>query len=86
MDLGEVCAEDAIEGCPHVERRRIDLLALGSCFGQGRNIPIGPDGQCRNGGLQLTITVLELGLVEVVKIERLGQSEDMFSTVIADEG
>ena len=69
MDLGEVCAQNAIQGGPHIERRRVDLLALGPCFGQGWNIPIGPDGQCRNGGLQLTITVLDLGLVEVVKIE-----------------
>ena len=47
---------------------------------------IGPDSQCGNGGLQLAVTVLDLGLVEVVKIECLCEGEDMFSTVIADEG
>jgi hypothetical protein len=67
--LREIRAEDAIEGGPHIERRRIDLLTLGPCLGQSWSSPIGPDGQCRNSGLQLTITVLDLGLVEVVEIE-----------------
>jgi hypothetical protein len=85
MYLGEIRAWNTIEGCTHIERRGTDLLVFGPGPWQGRNVPIGPDGQCCNRHLQLAIIVLDLGLLEVVEVQRVGQGEDVFITVIPDQ-
>ena len=54
-------------------------------LGERRNITIDPDGQCRSGRLQLAITALNLALVEVVEIQRLGQLEDVLVPIIDDK-
>lgn len=86
MNLGEILAQNAIQRRTHIEGRRVDLIAFGPRLGQRRDVTVGPDGQCRNCRLQLAITVLDLGLVEVVEVQRLGQGEDMFVPVIPDQG
>ncbi len=60
MDLGEVGAKNAIKGGPHIERRGIDLIALGSRLRQCRNITLDPDAHSCDCRLELAIAFLSL--------------------------
>ena len=85
MDLGQVRAQNAIQRSPDVKRRRTDLAAVGPGFGQSGNIADGLDRGRGDRRFQLSITFLDLGLIEVVKIKRRGQGEDMFVPIIANQ-
>ena len=41
--------------------------------------------QCRQRRLEVTITFQHLGLIELIKFERLGQPEDVFGAIIPIE-
>jgi hypothetical protein len=86
VDLGKIGAQNAIKSGTHIERGHVDLRAFGPCLGQGRNVPIGLDGQCRDGHLQLAVSGFDLSLVDVVKLQGLGQGEDVFVPIIAGQG
>ena len=86
VDLGEVCAKNAVKCRPNIEGRSIDLLTFDPRLGQGSNVSRGLDGQCRDRRLQLAITVLDLDLIEGVEVQRLAQGEDVLVPIIADKG
>ena len=48
-----------------------------------RRLPVGVE--CVEDGLDLFVALGDLGLVELIDIERLGQSEDMLFTVVSGE-
>jgi hypothetical protein len=54
-------------------------------LGQSGKVTTGLDGH-RHCPFWLAITNLDLGLVEVAEVQRLGQGEDMFVPVIANKG
>lgn len=86
MYPSEIRTQNSIECRPQVERRSVDLLSSNLRLWQGWNVPVNLDGQCSDCRLQLAITVRHFGPVEVVEVQRLGQCEDVFGPIVADEG
>lgn len=85
MDLRQVCSQDPVKSSAHIERRCIVLLAFDPSPRQRRKIIVGPNSQSCDCRLQLPVACLNLGLVEVVKLQRLCQGKDVLLAVIADQ-
>ena len=86
VDLGEVDAEDRVEGRAGIERRSIGLA--GPFAGPGKQLIGGRCGallQPLQDCLDLLVAGRHLGLVDVVQLERLGQGEDVLLPVIANQ-
>jgi len=61
-------------------------LALDPCLGQWGQIIVHPNRERPNRIFQPVVAGLDLRFVEVVKLQRLGQSKDVLLTVVADQG
>lgn len=85
VDLRQVSAQHPVKRGPHIEGRCIVLLALDPCLGQWGQILVGLDRQRPYRSLQPAVARLDLCLVEVVKLQRLRQSKDVFIAVVADQ-
>ena len=85
MDLGQVNAEDTVQRCPDIERRGADLLGFGAWARQLTWVMCSICSQCRQRRLKATITFQHLALIEVIKLQRLGQRKDVLGPIIPIE-